>query len=185
MEQQILQDLLEQARNRCYGKYRGTVVDTDDPTKRGRLGVTIPAVLGELVVWAMPCVPYAGEKVGFYSLPPVGSGVWCEFEGGDTSYPIWVGCFWADGQLPDESDQKIKVWKTTSLTLRLDDTNDEILLEASSGSKITIVDKVESVSGGGTHTVEGSAVTSSAGGVGEVRVTSSAVVVNGGAFEVA
>jgi len=184
VDQQIIQDLLDYMRNRCFGKYRATVVSTNDATQRGRLQVRIPAVLGDLEVWAMPCVPYAGDGVGFYSLPPVGSGVWCEFEGGDPSYPIWVGCFWADGQLPETSDQQIKIWKTAQLTLRMDDANDEIRLEASSGSKITIVDKVETVSGQGTHTVESSGVTSSGGGTGKVEVTSSSVSVNSGAFEV-
>lgn len=184
LEKNTLQDLLDATKKRFFGKYRGTVqpMDNDDP--RGRLLVTIPAVLGEEKVLAMPCVPYAGDGVGFYALPPAGSGIWCEFEGGDPSYPIWVGCFWADNQLPDATDQNIKIWKTRQLTLRLDDNNDEILAEASSGSKLTIVDKVESVSGQGKHTVESSGVISESGGTGKVEVTSSSVKVNSGAFEV-
>jgi uncharacterized protein involved in type VI secretion and phage assembly len=27
-------------------------------------------------------------------VPPVGSGVWIEFEQGDPDFPIWVGTFW-------------------------------------------------------------------------------------------
>ena len=27
-------------------------------------------------------------------IPPIGAGVWVEFEQGDPDYPIWVGCFW-------------------------------------------------------------------------------------------
>jgi uncharacterized protein involved in type VI secretion and phage assembly len=27
-------------------------------------------------------------------VPPVGAGVWVEFEHGDPTYPIWVGCRW-------------------------------------------------------------------------------------------
>ena len=38
--------------------------------------------------------------VGIAFLPEVGSGVWIEFEGGDVSYPIWVGCYWREGELP-------------------------------------------------------------------------------------
>ena len=48
----------------------------------------------------MPCVPYAGPNVGFAFLPEVGSGVWIEFEGGDVSYPIWVGGYWREGEVP-------------------------------------------------------------------------------------
>lgn len=167
-----------------FGKYRGKVIDTNDPTSRGRLLVSIPAVLGEITVWAMPCVPYAGDQVGFYSIPPVDSGVWCEFEGGDPSYPIWVGCFWADGQLPDDSDQNIKIWKTKELTVRLDDNASEILIESSDGAKVVITSEVLSDAGGANHTVGGSGVISDSGGNGKVEVTSASVSVNGNALEV-
>jgi len=183
-EKKIIEDLVGIIRHRYFGKYRGIVEKVDDSTHRGRVLVKVPAVLGDLKVWAMPCVPYAGDGVGFYSLPPVGAGIWCEFEAGDPSYPIWVGCFWADDQLPDESDQQIKIWKTQQLTLRLDDENDEVLVEAGSGSKVTVSDSVKAESNGATHTVDSAGVTSESGGSGKVEVTSSSVNVNNGAMEV-
>src|SRR5262249_36988158 len=90
--------------------------------------------------WAMPCVPYAGDGVGFYSLPEQGTGVWVEFEGGDPSYPVWTGFFWADDQLPDDSDADIKIWKTQKMKLRCDDSSDEVKLSDSedSGSILTL-----------------------------------------------
>ena len=121
MLEQTMLDYIDYIRSHYFGKYRGTVSDNEDPTKRGRLMVKVPAVLGDVEVWAMPCVPYAGEKVGFYSLPPTGSGVWVEFEAGDPSYAIWTGCFWADNELPDSSGPDVKIWQTDSLTVRLDD----------------------------------------------------------------
>ncbi len=33
-------------------------------------------------------------QTGVFSVPPVGAGVWIEFEQGDLSYPIWTGCFY-------------------------------------------------------------------------------------------
>jgi uncharacterized protein involved in type VI secretion and phage assembly len=27
-------------------------------------------------------------------VPPIGSGVWIEFEQGDPNHPIWTGCYW-------------------------------------------------------------------------------------------
>ena len=33
-------------------------------------------------------------------MPPVGAGVWIEFEAGDVSRPIWVGGWWATGEVP-------------------------------------------------------------------------------------
>jgi hypothetical protein len=32
--------------------------------------------------------------MGVYMVPPVGAGVWVEFEQGDPEHPIWVGCRW-------------------------------------------------------------------------------------------
>ena len=55
---------------RYFGKYRGEVSDTADPTKRARLKVKCPAVLGDQEVWAMPAVPYAGKSIGLLTQPP-------------------------------------------------------------------------------------------------------------------
>ncbi|MFZ1611985.1 MAG: phage baseplate assembly protein V [Chitinophagales bacterium] len=100
MDDQLVQQLLEWTRNKFFGKYRGLVTDNNDATNRGRVKVNVPAVFNELEVWALPCLPYTGDNVGFYTIPDSGAGVWVEFEGGDPSFPIWTGGFWADGQLP-------------------------------------------------------------------------------------
>jgi uncharacterized protein involved in type VI secretion and phage assembly len=77
-----------------YGKYRGTVVNNIDPEQVGRIQAMVPAVSGvALSSWAMPCFPVAGLQAGSVGVPPIGAGVWIEFEGGDTDYPIWSGCF--------------------------------------------------------------------------------------------
>lgn len=81
-----------------YGKYRGTVVNNIDPMQLGRLLVQVPDVLGLVPSsWAAPCVPLAGPTgppMGVYLVPPIGAGVWVEFERGDPNYPIWTGCRW-------------------------------------------------------------------------------------------
>jgi hypothetical protein len=80
---------------RYYGKYRGTVLNNVDPMQIGRLLAMVPDVLGLTPsTWAMPCVPVAGLQAGVYSVPPIGSGVWVEFEQGDPDYPVWVGSYW-------------------------------------------------------------------------------------------
>jgi hypothetical protein len=145
--------ILEYLKCHYFGKYRGTVVDNQDPSSRGRLQVKVPAVLEDLAVWAMPCVPYAGDQVGFYSLPPKDSGVWVEFEAGDPSYAVWSGCFWADNELPDSSGPDVKIWKTDSLTIRLDDSGDELLLQTNSESKTTYGSDVTTESGSASLTV--------------------------------
>jgi len=80
------------------GKYRATVLNNVDPETRGRLMLTIPDVLGVVPsTWAEPCTPLAGPTgppMGVYMVPPIGAGVWVEFEQGDPNYPIWVGCRW-------------------------------------------------------------------------------------------
>ena len=79
-----------------YGKYAGTVIQNIDPEQRARLQVMVPDVLGVIPSsWAEPCTPLAGPTgtpMGAYFVPPIGAGVWVEFEQGDPDRPIWVGC---------------------------------------------------------------------------------------------
>ncbi len=85
---------------RFYGKYRGTVEENIDPMNIGRLLVQVPDVLGSVSSsWALPCFPAAGMQMGVHMIPPVGAGVWVEFEQGNPNYPIWTGCFW--GQMSE------------------------------------------------------------------------------------
>ncbi len=81
-----------------YGKFRGTVLDNLDPMLRGRLLLMVPDVTDLAPTsWAEPCVPLAGPTglpMGVYMVPPIGAGVWVEFEQGDPSKPVWVGCRW-------------------------------------------------------------------------------------------
>ena len=82
-------------KNKYYGKYRSTVFNNIDPEQRGRIQAIVPDVSGLTPTsWAMPCLPIAGKQSGVYVVPQIGSGVWIEFEQGDSDYPIWTGCFW-------------------------------------------------------------------------------------------
>jgi len=78
------------------GKYRGTVVNNLDPNLRGRLTLMVPDVLGSVPSsWAEASLPLAGPTgppMGMFVLPPIGTGVWVEFESGDPNKPVWVGC---------------------------------------------------------------------------------------------
>jgi len=70
--------------NRYYGKYRGLVINNIDPLQIGRVMVQCADVLGEIPSsWALPCVPAAGIQAGMFIVPPIGSQVWVEFEGGE------------------------------------------------------------------------------------------------------
>jgi uncharacterized protein involved in type VI secretion and phage assembly len=77
------------------GKYRGTVINNVDPEQRGRIMAIVPDVSTVVPsTWAMPCLPVGGMQMGMFTVPPIGAGVWIEYEQGDPDYPIWVGCFW-------------------------------------------------------------------------------------------
>jgi hypothetical protein len=92
--------------------------------------------------WAMPSAPYAGPGLGFFAIPPKGANVWVEFEGGNTDFPIWSGCFWALGDLtPDVAIPQVKMFKTDTTTLTLSDLPGPlggITIQIQGGKKITI-----------------------------------------------
>ncbi len=114
-----------------YGKYRGKVLDNDDPLKLGRLQTIVPAISDSELSWALPCTPYAGRKAGWYAMPPVGADVWIEFEGGDADYPIWVGGFWgkAEDVPSDATGPAVKVLQTDTMVLILDDENVKLTIK--------------------------------------------------------
>jgi uncharacterized protein involved in type VI secretion and phage assembly len=168
--ERALEDLVEHLRNRFYGLYRGVVTDNDDPATLGRVKAEVPSVLGSVETgWCMPCVPYAGPQVGIAFLPEIGSGVWIEFEGGDVSYPVWVGCYWRGTELPSDVAPDVKVIVTSSqLELKLDDGVGSITLADSNGNTVTL---------------DASGITLANGGQ-QVVVDSGSVSVNDGALEV-
>lgn len=146
MTQQFNQKLLEYVRNRYFGKYRGIVRDNTDPTKRGRLKVIVPAVLDEVEIWALPCLPYTGNGTGTFWLPEPDAGVWVEFEAGDCSYPIWTGGFWADEELPKDEKSATAVpslriiRSEKGLMITMNDDKEIITLSDKDGSNIMTIE---------------------------------------------
>jgi uncharacterized protein involved in type VI secretion and phage assembly len=137
---------------RHYGKYRGTVSDNQDPRKQGRLKVRVPEILGDVDSgWALPCAPYAGEKTGVYAVPPAGAGVWVEFEAGDVSRPIWVGCWWGSDKLPTDegggaATPDVKITRSEEgLLLALHDDDKVIALSDANGSNILKIEVQQGV----------------------------------------
>lgn len=123
------------ARDRFYGKYRGRVANNVDPEGRARLQVEVPEVRGSVLEWALPSMPYAGDGVGFFALPPVGTSVWVEYEGGNLQYPIWSGCFWQRGEIAAaDALPQVAFLKTDQATIRIDNTRGEILIEIGAAS---------------------------------------------------
>jgi hypothetical protein len=65
------------------GIYRGTVLNSQDPSGAGRVQVLVPAVSGQTSGWAMPCEPMPKFQAG--------DTAWVMFEGGDAGRPVCVG----------------------------------------------------------------------------------------------
>ncbi len=183
MEPDLLAQLLDWVRHRHFGKHRGTVTDNQDSTKRGRLKVKVPAVLGDLEVWAMPAVPYAGDQAGLYCLPETGTGVWVEFEAGDPSFPIYSGFFWADNELPGDDAASTKTWRTGALTFTIDDQAKKLTITAQDGATLEIGNELVSTRDQAKHTVAQAGVTSEASSK-KTELTSASFSVNSGALEV-
>lgn len=67
--------------------YRALVRDSRDPSKRGRIKVSIPQVSGNQVTdWIWPVI-----NSGYLVVPKAGEQVWVSFEAGDKENPVWLG----------------------------------------------------------------------------------------------
>jgi hypothetical protein len=160
-----------------FGKYRGTVANNIDPMQLGRVQVSVPAILGEgSLSWAMPCAPYGGAGVGFFAVPPVGANIWVEFEGGDSDYPIWSGCFWGVGEVPAQPAlPQMKVWKTDGITLTLSD------IPGAGGFTVEVGPPVVPIPLKMVFNASGIEISNSAA---SVKLTPASVSLNNGALEV-
>jgi uncharacterized protein involved in type VI secretion and phage assembly len=155
-----------------YGKYRGVVSDNSDPNNLGRIRARVADVYGEEESgWAMPSVPYAGNSVGLFLIPPTNASVWFEFEHGNPDYPIWTGCFWAENEVPvSPASADKKVLKTGAGTITLDDTqgSNSITIETTNSLKIKMDQQGIEISNGSQ----------------KIMISSSSVSVDDGALEV-
>ena len=163
---------VERAKGRYYGKYRGIVISNEDPLRLGRVKVIVPnMILDDQYSWALPALPYAGDGVGLYLVPPLKASVWVEFEQGDAEYPVWTGCFWHENEVPKEaSGPDIKLLKTKTCTITINDLIGSISIEIPNNkAKIEI-------------TPEGIEINSGNGA--SVKLTGPQVSINEGALEV-
>ena len=133
-----------------FGKYRGTVVNNVDPLQIGRIIAIVSDVSGLLPSsWAMPCVPVAGINMGVFTVPPIGAGVWIEFEHGDPDYPIWVGGYWGSAaETPKMSNIvppglagiTLQTTQGNGIVISDEPGTGRILIQSATGAKILISD---------------------------------------------
>jgi uncharacterized protein involved in type VI secretion and phage assembly len=139
----------------------------------GRIRAKVQDVFGEHESgWALPALPYAGKNVGLFLIPPTDASVWIEFEHGDPEYPVWTGCFWAQGEVPaSPAVAEMKVLKTDVGTITLNDVTGAggITIETTAGMKIVM-------------NATGLEITNGQGG--SIKLTGPQVSVNSGALEV-
>jgi uncharacterized protein involved in type VI secretion and phage assembly len=144
--EELVQQLARQIQNKYYGKYRGFVVDNNDPEQLGRVTLRVPSIIGDTVTgWALPCLPFGGlADQGLFLVPEVGAQVWVEFEEGELSHPIWTGTFWQSGDVPSEAataPPATRLLKTPSgHRLQFDDASgqEKYTLHHPAGSEMTI-----------------------------------------------
>lgn len=138
-----------------FGLYRATVINNIDPLQSGRIMVVVPDAGGITPsTWAMPCVPVAGIQSGVFAVPPLGSGVWIQFEGGDPDYPVWMGGWWGSAAEvpalalvppPIPPGQNIAIQTTGQNTLLVSDSaptplTGGIVLKSTTGAMIVVND---------------------------------------------
>jgi uncharacterized protein involved in type VI secretion and phage assembly len=134
--------------NRHLGKFRGRVVDNEDPLRIGRITAEVPDVLGDVPsTWALPCLPFTGREAGHYAVPEVGAGVWVEFEQGDPSFPVWTGCWYGhqdelppDARAEQPGNRPVVIHTPGGHKLLMSDVpgGEGILLEAPGGAYVQI-----------------------------------------------
>lgn len=124
----------------------------------------------------IPCVPYAGNGVGLHTIPPIGANVWVEFEAGSLRHPIWVGCFWVDGDIPSaDANPDIHFLRTSKALIRIDDRTGEILIESGSARITFSSSEVK---------IEAPTVTQDTGTGGKTQLTAAGFDAQQGAFRV-
>ena len=129
---------------RFHGIYPARVEDIFDANNTGRIRVSVADVGGRsLLTWADPCLPIAGNNMGMFTVPPVGSAVWVQFVRGDSDYPVWMGGRFATGEPPEIAQiskrglNGIALQSTSGNGLVISDApGGGILLQTAGGAKI-------------------------------------------------
>jgi len=148
-----------------YGRYRAKVAANVDPLGQGRLSVIVPDVKSLFPkMWARPSVPFAGPLMGTYVCPPpIGSGVWVEFEQGNPDKPVWVGCYWDDQPVPAEAGLMANAARATGPATPF--MSHEVVGAGSAVTQLPLPLPVAPVPGSVTHYSQGASITIGPAGI--------------------
>ncbi|GAA3818057.1 phage baseplate assembly protein V [Streptomyces chiangmaiensis] len=169
--------------NRYLGKFRGRVVDNNDPLRIGRITAEVPDVLGdEPSTWALPCLPFTGQEAGQFVVPPPGSGVWVEFEQGDPSFPVWTGCWYgAADELPPDARRELQANATSKPVVVQTPQAHKIVMNDTAGAEQGILLQAQ---GGAYIRITKEAVVIATGGGAEIVLRGREVTINEGQLTV-
>lgn len=143
-------DRVERLESRCFGKFRGIVVDNADPEKLGRLRVWVPSLFPSAASpgtedppvsdWAWPCLPYGGSaQQGFFFVPDIGAKIWVEYEEGNLDSPIWSGVFWSrPGGTSDVPESAAEPATPTRRVIRTTSGHEMVFDDATGDESITL-----------------------------------------------
>jgi uncharacterized protein involved in type VI secretion and phage assembly len=99
------------------GVHLGIVTSVEDPDRKGRVQIKLPAIDpgGEAKIWARVAVPFAGDNFGAFFIPDVDTEVLVAFVAGDPGWPVVIGNFWNGGTgMPEDlSGNAVDRWTLT------------------------------------------------------------------------
>jgi len=129
--------------------YRGLVEDNADPSQFGRLRIKVYPMFNGLATAVLPWVKPAfslfdgaGSGTGAFCVPKAGTYVFVMFENGDINQPVYFAeAPTAQKGLPASRATNYpnrKVWNSDAIEVIVDDSNGDVIIEHSSGSKLTM-----------------------------------------------
>lgn len=156
---------------RIYGVAVAEVISNLDVTGGAKVQLRLPWLPG-YEPWARVAAVSAGSSRGVFFIPQVGDEVLVAFNQGDVREPYVVGGLW-NGQdsppsdAPTDAITKRLVKTPAGHTIELDDLEQSVTVETSTGQKVALtVDAIELTTAGGTATVK-------LGTAGSVEITAS------------
>ncbi|HEX3056917.1 MAG TPA: phage baseplate assembly protein V [Gaiellaceae bacterium] len=169
-----------------FGKYSAVVKDNSDAQKLGTVKVSVPTLFPENELMdARAALPF-----GWFFIPENEAPVWVEFEGGDSTLPLWTGMQSLSGKYPSELDldppQKRALKTAAGHLILFDDKSGEELIrivEAVHSHEILLDQNGIKVTDGvnnQTLTFDSSGVKASLQSGASVTITSSGITVDAG-----